>query len=64
VDVCIAGQAPALGIGGDVSELVVEILSIADAVFVEAGLPDRELQVEPVRETALDTLRAAFDGLI
>lgn len=53
-------DASALGIGGDVVDLVLEILGVADAVFVERGLPDlsAELRFDGVGESAFDALDA------
>jgi hypothetical protein len=47
-------------------ELVLEVFGVADAVLVEAGLPDsaRQFQWKGVREAAFDALGAALDGLV
>ena len=49
----------------DVFELVAEVGCIADAVIVKSGLPNLTAKfcANLVRESSLDALRAAFDGL-
>jgi hypothetical protein len=62
----ICGQSPLLRIGRDVTKLILKILGVANAVFMESGLPDlaAELSAQAVRKTVLDALDAALDGLI
>ncbi len=59
-------EASVVGVGGYVGSLAFEIFCIADAVFLEVGLPDfsGELLADSVREAALDALGATFDGLL
>jgi prolyl-tRNA editing enzyme YbaK/EbsC (Cys-tRNA(Pro) deacylase) len=60
------GETPAFGIGRNVCKLISEILTVADAVFVESGLPDFSSILSPhlMRKPALDTLGATFNGLV
>ena len=60
------GETPAFWIGRDICKLISKILAIADAVFVESGLPDLSGILSPhlMRKPALDTLGATFNGLV
>ena len=54
------------GILRDVAKLVLEVFGVADAVLMEARLPDAALELlrNGVGESAFDALDATFDGLI
>jgi hypothetical protein len=66
VDPWVVLQVAAGGVLGNVVQLVLEIFGVADAVLMEARLPDPawELLRKGVGEAALDALGASFDGLI
>ena len=66
VDVGVVLQVSAGGILGYVTQLILEVFCVADAVLVEAGLPDSawRFEWEGVGEAAFDALGAAFDGLV
>ena len=61
----MASQSSPSRIGRNVIKLVLKILSIANAVFVESCLPDlaAKLSTQAVRKTALDTLGAMLNSL-
>ena len=65
VNVRMVLQVAAVGVFCDVVELVLEVVCVADSVFVVAGLPDFscELFAHGVGVAAFDALDAAFDGL-
>ncbi len=66
VDVRVARVVFSAGVVGDVLELILVVSCVCDAVCVVSILPDFavELVAHGERETALDELDAAFDGLV
>ena len=62
----IIGESPPCRIGRDVVELFPIILSVANPVLVETGLPDfsGKLSADLMRKSALDALCATLDGLV
>ena len=66
VDVGIVGVLTADGVVFDVEELALEVLCVADAVFVVAVLPDfaRVDFADGEGEATFDELGAAFDGFV
>ena len=66
VDKRIINEPPPYRIGRDVIELSPIILSVANSVLVEAGLPDfsGKLSANLMRKSALDALCATLNGLV
>jgi hypothetical protein len=66
VDPWVVLQVAAGGVLGNVVQLVLEIFGVANAVLMEARLPDAawELLRKGVGEATFDALGATFDGLI
>jgi len=66
VDIWIVLEVASLGVLGDVTQLILEVFGVADAVLVEAGLPDSAWRFEwqGVGEAAFNALGTAFDGLV
>lgn len=62
----MARQSPLLRIRRNVVKLILKILSVANAVFVESCLPDfpAKLSAQAVRKATLDALGATLNGLI
>ena len=66
VDPGVVFKVAAGGILGDVAQLVLVVFGVADAVLMEARLPDAAWKFlrKSMGEAAFDALGATFDGLI
>jgi len=62
----MVGEVTAFGVSGDVLPLIVEVFTVADAVFVVAWMPDFafELVADGVGEAAFDVLNAACERVL
>jgi len=66
VDKRIICEPPSYRIGRDVFELSAKILTVANSVLVEAGLPNfsGKLRAHLMGKSALDALGATLNGLV